>query len=181
MEVVKKGLVIAVIRYAVLKFTSHWCLAHAELKLWNRALASFCFQQIYVFQVVTVFVETHFLLHISMQNWKFPQVFSNYVSNYVLSFSWIPQSYRPFSRWNMVFYVLSWRIFYYKFKNNECDRLHCFRTVLSHVHQYCCQISFLLAEYYWRYWASQLFRKPTFTGIFWPLLYFDAPYFILIG
>ena len=77
MEVVKKGLVFAAIRYAILKFTYHWCFAHAQLKLWKRVLAPFCFYKIFVFQVVTVLVETHFVLHISIQNWNFPQVFSN--------------------------------------------------------------------------------------------------------
>ena len=33
MDIVKKGLVFAVIQYAVLKFTYHRCFAHAQLKL----------------------------------------------------------------------------------------------------------------------------------------------------
>ena len=33
MEMVKKGLVFAAMQYAVLKFTDHRCLAHAQLKL----------------------------------------------------------------------------------------------------------------------------------------------------
>ena len=61
----------------------------------------------------------HFLLQISLQIWNFPQVFSSLISNCVLIFLWIPWSYRPFSRWDMIFYVLSWRIFDYDFKNNE--------------------------------------------------------------
>ena len=43
MEIVKKGFIFSAIQYAMLKFTYHWCFAHAQLKLWNRVLASFCF------------------------------------------------------------------------------------------------------------------------------------------
>ena len=35
MKIVKKGLVLAGIQYAVLKFTNHQCFAHAQLKLCN--------------------------------------------------------------------------------------------------------------------------------------------------
>ena len=35
MEIVKNGLVLAVIRYAVLKFTNQQCFLHAQLKLGN--------------------------------------------------------------------------------------------------------------------------------------------------
>ena len=40
-EIVKtKVWIFTVIQYAVLKFSYHWCFAHAQLKLLNRALAS---------------------------------------------------------------------------------------------------------------------------------------------
>ena len=120
MEVVKKGLVFAAIRYAVLKFTYHWCFVHAQLKLWNCLLASFCFYQICIFQVVTVLVETHLLLHISIKTFRKSlvtrfltvcKIFHEYFEVFI--------SYRHFSRWNMVFYVLSQRMFDYNFKNKE--------------------------------------------------------------
>ena len=36
MKTVKKGLVFAMIQYAMLKFTYHQCFARVQLKLWNR-------------------------------------------------------------------------------------------------------------------------------------------------
>ena len=43
MEIVKKDLIFAAIQYAVMKFSYYSYYAHAQLKLWNCVLASFCF------------------------------------------------------------------------------------------------------------------------------------------
>ena len=86
-------------------------------------------------------------------------------------------SHRPFCRWNMVLWSFTevFRLLILFF-GSWSHKLHFFRNIFSYVHQYCCQISCLLVEYYWRYWALQLSLKHAFTGSFWTLLYFDAQY-----
>ena len=115
-------MVFAPILHAMLTFTYHWYFADAQLQLWYRVLASFCFLQICVFQVVTVLVETHALLHIS---YTIETYHKSSVTRF-LTVSFVSQeylelfsSYKPFSRRNMAFYGLSRTIFNYNFKNNK--------------------------------------------------------------
>ena len=123
-------------------------------------------------------VETHFLLHIIIQNWNFPPVFSNKVSNCVLSSLWYIKvliSYRPFSCWNIVFYVPSWSIV--DFENNEASSFivsALFFHMSINILQNFFFISWILLK------IMSLTAVPKTRFFFWPLLYFDASYFILI-
>ena len=97
-------------------------------------LASLCFQ------VDIVLVKPSFLLHISYTLETFHKssvtVIFLEVADPFFAQIW---SFMVFSREILIITLKLWS-----------DRLHCFRIVLSYVHQYCYQIVFWLVQYYSR-------------------------------